>query len=109
MRHIHADLMIKFANDTMTELQFRPYGPDWRDIPPGHSPSWNEEVEYRQKPAEPKMVDMWQWAARMVYSKQVTFTNFYVNEAAAIDEVGGGGVILCSIEGSKITVPMVSQ
>lgn len=68
---------------------------------------WVPEYQYRQKPAEPKMVDLWQWAVSdrgLIYSTQ----HFYHDEAELVG-VCNPHQIICRIEGSKITVPEVSQ
>jgi hypothetical protein len=76
----------------------------WSDCIPG----WVESWQYRQKPAEPKMVYLWQWSFR----SRVTGGIFASNEYHAdkpVDSLFNSSAPVCRIEGSKITVPEVSQ
>jgi hypothetical protein len=103
--HPHQAMIDQAAADPSIVWQYRRGGSDWQECS-YEGAAWDEDTEYRQKP---KMVDMWQWVVRMMYSKQITFTNFYATEAEAAIQVGKSGFIICRIEGSKITVPEVSQ
>lgn len=46
-RHPHADLMIKYANDSSLKVQWKdPYHREWKDI---ENPTWSHSIEYRIK------------------------------------------------------------
>lgn len=47
MRHVHADLMIKYANDTTTEIEFLTSEGSWAL---NSDPSFSPYLEYREKP-----------------------------------------------------------
>jgi hypothetical protein len=78
-------------------------GVNWHDC----SPSWIGTMQYRQKPAEPKMVDMWLWAITSDCGDIYTSDLFHSTKEDAQDYNTKN--IICRIEGSKITVPEVSQ
>jgi hypothetical protein len=80
---------------------------DWANVGKSGSFTFFPDSQYRQKPAEQKMVDMWQWAYPYTESRVCATTNFYATKEDA--EKAYGNIILCRIEGSKITVPEVSQ
>jgi hypothetical protein len=109
MRHIHADHMIAAANDTSIEWQ-RMSNKDWANVGKSGSFTFFPDSQYRQKPAEPKMVDMWQWVYRSKKNSTVVITvAFFAMQTEAQNFVGGTQEILFRQEGSKITVPEVSQ
>jgi hypothetical protein len=107
--HPHQAMIDQAKADPSIEWQHSSQGSDWSDCLHLFGPQWHIGFNYRQKPAKPKMIDMWQWVVRMMYSKQITFTNFYATEAEAAIQVGKSGFIICRIEGSKITVPQVGK
>jgi hypothetical protein len=105
--HPHQALIDQAWADHSIEWQHSSQGSDWSDCLHLSGPQWHIGFNYRQKPTEPKMVEMWQWAVRdrgLIYSTQ----HFYRNEAELVG-VCNPHQIICRIEGSKITVPEVSQ
>jgi len=98
--HPHQAMMDQAKADPSIEWQLLTGLGCWIDCIPGWSESW----QYRQKP---KMVEMWQWAKLFRNGAIATSCLFYASKEAAQD--GECEAILCRIEGSKITVPEVSQ
>ena len=48
MKHIHADLIKQWVDDTSIELEHKGSNEmEWQRV---HSPSWNETTQYRIKP-----------------------------------------------------------
>jgi hypothetical protein len=107
--HPHQAMIDQAAADPSIEWQFQnSIGLGlWLDCKPRHE--WFPTCEYRQKPAEPKMVDMWQWAMMLPYTKKIVASSFHATEDDVYTEYDRAAPILCRIEGSKISVPEVSQ
>jgi hypothetical protein len=105
--HPHQAMIDQARADPSIEWQHSSQGSDWSDCLHLSGPQWHIGFNYRQKPAEVVMVDMWKWAGRgndgMVWDNGF----FYATEEEAQSVVSTR--ILCRIEGSKITVPEVSQ
>jgi hypothetical protein len=108
MRHIHADNICIAANDTSIEWQ-RMSNKSWANVGKSGSFTFFPDSQYRQKPAEPVMVDMWQWAIRHGSDLPPWATANYFSCKEDIEKVFPEHEIVCRIEGSKITVPEVSQ
>jgi hypothetical protein len=108
--HPHQAMIDQAAADTLIEWQHSSQGSDWSDCLHLSGPQWHIGFNYRQKPAEPKMVDMWQWVYRGKKNSSVLITvAFFAMQTEAQNFVGGMHEILWRQEGSKITVPEVSQ
>lgn len=108
MRHIHADNICIAANDTSIEWQrMSNNNKDWANVGKSGSFTFFPDSEYRQKPAESKMVDMWLWAIKHDCGDIYISDRFHSTKEDAQDYNTSN--IICRIEGSKITVPEVSQ
>jgi hypothetical protein len=105
--HPHQAMMDVAKDDPSIEWQILiGDGVTWLTIPPGTC-CWNKSEQYRQKPAEPKMVDMYQWAVRYDSCSPIyAGDNFYENEIDVKND-RPGFEILCRIEGSKISVEVL--
>jgi len=101
--HPHQAMIDQAAADPSIQWQLLSGLGYWFDCTPG----WAPACEYRQKPAEPVMVDMWQWAVRRSDGDIIPSTYFYASQDDA--EMYLRKTAICRIEGSKITVPEVSQ
>jgi hypothetical protein len=101
--HPHQALMDIAAADPSIEWQYLERGSDWSDCLHLSGPQWHIGFNYRQKPAEPKMVDMWQWGFRYQKTGPI-FNSPYATTTDHAKFLIGANEILCRIEGSKITV-----
>lgn len=101
--HSHQALIDQAKADPSIKWQWKPDVTDdyqgWQDC--GNTPSFYKDNEYRQKPAELVMVDMWLWAYR--HSLGGIF-----HGGRFMDEIEAsmifGNELVCRIEGSKISV-----
>lgn len=81
-RHIHADLIIAWANGA--EIQTRSGG-DWRDwFNPNASPTWSPNYEYRVKPKPP--VKKYQWAYKRKDNGIPKATSLYYKDKSELLE-----------------------
>jgi hypothetical protein len=105
--HPHQAMIDQAAADPSIVWQFEDGYGDWMDFTNGDLPLWSYAVKYRQKPDEPKMVDMWLWAIKHDCGDIYISDLFHRTKEDAQDYNTKN--IICRIEGSKITVPEVSQ
>ena len=96
--HPHQAMMDQAKADPSIEWQLLTGLGCWIDCIPGWSESW----QYRQRP---KMVDLWQWA-RKERGIILASTSYFADADEA--QAAFQGIVLCRIEGSKISVE-VSQ
>jgi hypothetical protein len=88
------------ANPSIEWQILNPTGQVWCDV---KIPHWNVTEQYRQKQAEPKMVDLWQWAVRRKSDGDIwATTDFFATKEDA--QYHSSSKIICRIEGSKISV-----
>ena len=105
--HPHQAMMDQAAADPSIQWQYKSLiDGDWCDCTVNR-PSWQSAYQYRQKPAEVVMVDMWQWVQRNGKGDVWAANEFYATKEAA--DARTQHKIIGRIEGSKISVPMVSQ
>jgi hypothetical protein len=106
--HPHQAMIDQAEADPSIQWQYADIGEaGWIDCQDGSHPNFWLERKYRQKPAESKMVDMWQWS----FKSRVTGGIFASNEYHAdkpVDSLFNSSAPVCRIEGSKISVE-VSQ
>lgn len=101
--HPHQALMDMAAADPSIKWQMQiPNDGSWGDCDEETGPVWLENFKYRPKPAAPKMVDMYQWALKSLDNGHIYVgSGFYESEPDANLK---GYVLVCRIEGSKISV-----
>lgn len=105
--HPHQALMDIAAADPSIDWQYQSLADGcWYDCIPNMQQLWMAEYQYRQKPAEPKMVDLWQWAMRAGNGISISTSSWYYATKEDAEKSTGNRVV-CRIEGSKITVPQV--
>jgi hypothetical protein len=107
--HPHQTLIDQAKADRSIEWQLKRRGSDWQECDPWRlGDSWDKYTEYRQKPAEPKMVDLWQWAVKWPDNPVIFAMDEFFADAVCALKSRPGFIIVSRIEGSKISVE-VSQ
>jgi hypothetical protein len=102
--HPHQAMIDQAAADPSIKWQFfNSLGEVWIAT----TPTWIRTMQYRQEPAAPVMVDLWQWAFRYCQNGPI-FNSPYVATLEEVSEILTCYSIICRIEGSKISVE-VSQ
>lgn len=81
-RHIHADVMIAYANDKSVIIECRQTpGESWFEV---RDPCWTSTVEYRIKPN--KKIDLWQYVVSFPNQIRPCLTpGFYMTAQEAAD------------------------
>jgi hypothetical protein len=102
--HPHQALIDQATADPSIVWQIKDLKGRWEDC--YGNAHFQVNCYYRQKPAEPKMVDMWLWAITSDCGDIYTSDLFHSTKEDAQDYNTKN--IICCIEGSKITVE-VSQ
>jgi hypothetical protein len=102
--HPHQAMIDQAKADPSIQWQVEIHALGWM---PKTASAFIAEFKYRQKPAEPKMVDMWQFAQQSRDGSWWASGDFYQTIEDAHDDSPEN--VFCRIEGSKITVPEVSQ
>jgi hypothetical protein len=86
MKHIHAELMLQYAQDAMeTHEPWERWeigtakGDAWHSL--SGTPTWAPNFRYRRNPSkQPKKTKMWQWIVKDKTTGEVSITDKYFSE-----------------------------